>query len=42
MPLETGTKLGPYEVAGAVGARVEHTEVSPMSVILNWPADLRK
>lgn len=36
MTLAPGTRLGPYEITGAIGA------AAPITVVLNWDAALKE
>ena len=50
MPLDPGTRLGPYEISGPIGAGVMSVEVStgdglslstPVAIVIGWDAELR-
>jgi hypothetical protein len=36
MPLSAGARLGPYEIVAPLGA------ASPLTLVVNWPAELRQ
>jgi hypothetical protein len=40
MTLSPGTRLGPYELVAPVGAA--EAAPNPMTLVLNWFADIRK